>query len=93
MARKQNDTRLLSVIHPICCGLDVHKKKISACLITMNQEGKEEYEYKNYLPVAASAGMKTRGTGGPFKPRVSYKCDQWTSQFPESVTEKGLFVT
>jgi len=48
MTRKQNDTRLLSVIHPICCGLDVHKKKISACLITTNQSGKEEYEIKEF---------------------------------------------
>ena len=48
MARKQKDTRLLSVIHPICCGLDVHKKKISACLITTNQSGKEEYEIREF---------------------------------------------
>lgn len=48
MARKRKDTRLLSVIHPICCGLDVHKGKISACLITTDQEGKEEYEIREY---------------------------------------------
>jgi len=34
MARRIKDTRLLTVIHPLCCGLDVHKEKISACLIT-----------------------------------------------------------
>ncbi|OKY74502.1 MAG: IS110 family transposase [Desulfobulbaceae bacterium DB1] len=48
MARKGKDTRLLSVIHPICCGLDVHKGKISACLITMDQTGKEAYEIREY---------------------------------------------
>jgi len=23
----------ISVVHPVCCGLDVHKKSISVCLI------------------------------------------------------------
>lgn len=32
MATK-NDITVLSVVHPVCCGLDVHKKKISACLL------------------------------------------------------------
>lgn len=32
MATK-NDSTVLSVVHPVCCGLDVHKKKISACLL------------------------------------------------------------
>ena len=30
---QQNDNGIVSVVHPICCGLDVHKEKISACLI------------------------------------------------------------
>ena len=29
----KNDSTVLSVVHPVCCGLDVHKKKISACLL------------------------------------------------------------
>lgn len=48
MAKKLKDTRLLSVIHPVCCGLDVHKGKISACLITADQAGNEEYEIREY---------------------------------------------
>lgn len=48
MARKGKDTRLLSVIHPICCGLDVHKKKISACLVTTDSAGNEEYEIREF---------------------------------------------
>jgi transposase len=48
MARKRQDTRLLSVIHLICCGLDVHKGKISACLITTDESGKEEYEIREF---------------------------------------------
>jgi transposase len=31
-----NDSELVSVVHPVCCGLDVHKEKISACLIMNN---------------------------------------------------------
>ena len=48
MARRRKDTKLLSVIHPICCGLDVHKERISACLIRIGQSGKEEYEIREY---------------------------------------------
>jgi transposase len=29
----KKDSTVLSVVHPVCCGLDVHKKKISACLL------------------------------------------------------------
>ena len=48
MTKKPKDTRLLSVIHPICCGLDVHKGKISACLITTDQAGNEVYEIREF---------------------------------------------
>ena len=48
MARRRKDSRLLSVIHPICCGLDVHKERISACLIRIGLSGKEEYEIREY---------------------------------------------
>ena len=47
MAYKKNDIRLLSIIHPVCCGLDVHKGKISACLITIGESG-EEYEIREF---------------------------------------------
>lgn len=33
------DSKILSVVHPICCGLDIHKKTIAACLITTNEAG------------------------------------------------------
>ncbi len=48
MARRRKDSRLLSVIHLICCGLDVHKERISACLIKIGQSGKEEYEIREF---------------------------------------------
>lgn len=36
---KRLDTSSISVVHPICCGLDVHKEKISACLISTVPHG------------------------------------------------------
>jgi len=34
-----NDNGIVNVVHPICCGLDVHKEKISACLISSSVFG------------------------------------------------------
>jgi len=31
MAKKEDNT-ILRVVHPVCCGIDVHKEKLSACL-------------------------------------------------------------
>lgn len=45
---KKLDTTFIQIVHPVCCGLDVHKKKISACLITIDQHGKEQYEIKEF---------------------------------------------
>ena len=30
---RRDDTRIIGIVHPICCGLDVHKESISACVI------------------------------------------------------------
>ncbi len=32
MTRKNND-KIILVVHPICCGLDVLKDMVSACII------------------------------------------------------------
>lgn len=29
----KKDSTVLSAVHPVCCGLDVHKKKIFTCLL------------------------------------------------------------
>lgn len=42
----KNDITILSIMHPICCGLDVHKKIISAYLISVDKKGKEQAEIK-----------------------------------------------
>lgn len=47
MTRKKDST-LIQIIHPVCCGLDVHKDKISACLITVNDDGTENSEIREY---------------------------------------------
>jgi hypothetical protein len=44
---KKLDTTFIQIVHPVCCGLDVHKKKISACLITINEHGKEPMSANN----------------------------------------------
>lgn len=47
MARLQDNT-IVSVMHPICCGLDVHKESISACLLITTADGREFSELKEF---------------------------------------------
>ena len=47
MAMKM-DTTFIQVMHPVCCGLDVHKEKVSACLITVGGQGQEQYEVREF---------------------------------------------
>lgn len=47
MTKKSNST-LIQIVHPICCGLDVHKDKISACLIQVDENGKEQHEIREF---------------------------------------------
>lgn len=47
MARKQI-TEILHVVHPICCGLDVHKSNISACLVIEDEAGRIHEEIKEF---------------------------------------------
>lgn len=47
MARSE-DTQIVRVLHPICCGLDVHKKSISACFLTVDAEGNDETEIREF---------------------------------------------
>ena len=32
---------IVSVVNPICCGIDVHKESITACILTSDRKGKE----------------------------------------------------
>ena len=38
---RTKDTTVVTVLHPICCGLDIHKQFVTACLMTMDSMGKE----------------------------------------------------
>ncbi len=46
MARKE-DTKIVQVLHPICCGLDVHKETVTACLIAQTPTG-ERIEQREF---------------------------------------------
>ena len=48
MPSEKENTRTVSVVHGICCGLDVHKKTISACLLRSDNSGTEQYEVREF---------------------------------------------
>jgi len=35
------NTSTISLVHPVCCGIDVHKKSVSACLMFNDAKGQE----------------------------------------------------
>ena len=39
-------SKIIEVVHPICCGLDVHKESITACVIFPDKDGLEQYDIK-----------------------------------------------
>ena len=43
---RNDDSRVIRIVHPICCGLDVHKESVSACVIFPDDDGGEQYEVK-----------------------------------------------
>lgn len=45
---KAKDTRELNIVNPICCGIDVHKESLSACMLYTDAEGNVQYELKEY---------------------------------------------
>jgi transposase len=45
---QSNDTETISVVHPICCGLDVHQKSISACLISAGHDDTQRTEIRTF---------------------------------------------
>jgi transposase len=40
-------------MHPVCCGLDIHKKSISACLISVDSDGKDQVEIREFSTFTA----------------------------------------
>jgi transposase len=43
---QRDDSRIIRIVHPICCGLDVHKESVSACVIFPNDKGEEQCDVK-----------------------------------------------
>jgi transposase len=44
----KHSTEMIEVVHPICCGLDVHKDKISAALAFTGEGGKVDVEIEEF---------------------------------------------
>jgi transposase len=47
MTQKDN-SKLIGIVHPICCGLDVHKESISACVIYVDKDGIDQYDVEEF---------------------------------------------
>ncbi|MDR3714086.1 MAG: IS110 family transposase [Puia sp.] len=47
MAQKK-DSPVVEILHPNCCGLDVHKESISACLHTADEDGRDQTEVREF---------------------------------------------
>jgi len=45
---QKEDNRILGIVHPVCCGLDVHKEKVSACVIFLDAAGNEQIAIKEF---------------------------------------------
>ena len=41
---QNKDSKIIGIMHPICCGLDVHKESISACVIFPDKDGVDQYD-------------------------------------------------
>jgi hypothetical protein len=37
---QEDANSLVSIVHPICCGLDVHKETLVACLLVTGADGR-----------------------------------------------------
>ena len=58
------DTTVLSVMHEVCCGLDIHKESISACLISTGSDGQDYRElevFKTFICEYPTIGASSRG--------------------------------
>lgn len=43
---QRDDSKIIRIVHPICCGLDVHKKSISACIVFNDDNSREQNEIR-----------------------------------------------
>jgi transposase len=47
MTQKTN-SKIIGIVHPICCGLDVHKESISACIVYSDKDGVDQYDIAQF---------------------------------------------
>lgn len=45
---QKNNSKVIGVVHPICCGLDVHKESISACVIFSDKDGVDQFAVEEF---------------------------------------------
>jgi len=38
----------MQVLHPICAGMDVHKKDVKVCVVTRDSEGQRQEEVRTF---------------------------------------------
>jgi len=46
--KKSNNNTIVEVIHPVCCGIDVHKKTVVACLIGFDSQGRKTEKVREF---------------------------------------------
>ena len=39
----------MEVVYPRCCGLDVHQKNVTACLLTVTATGERQKELRTFV--------------------------------------------
>jgi len=45
---QKNSSKIISVVHHICCGLDVHKDMVFACIIITDSDGEEKFVVQEF---------------------------------------------
>lgn len=45
---KKDNSKIISVVHPICCGLDVHKDMVSAGIIITQADGQQSFVVEEF---------------------------------------------
>ncbi len=56
MSPKKQDISSVSLVHPICCGLDIHKKTVSACILWSDEAGCERTEQREFETITDELG-------------------------------------
>lgn len=47
---------MLKIVYPICCGMDVHKSFLVACIASINEQGVTTYKASRFAPLQETSG-------------------------------------